>query len=590
MSGVRLLLPALLLAATLAFATGARSSEHSAAWTWDAAVPGDVAAQDAQLRELAATGDFRLYDAMRGGELVVGPAADQLQPLTAVAGEGPLGIFTAATATTAGQELVGIARSDVDQVAAILIDGTQTELPLNQWRGFSYVASAPDRIAVTVEAYASGTPVGSVRVPQMTSASIAATTVASSQLVASRRTQAVATPPGYRISNPGRPVTAHGLRMFDGRFKYQLYLLGTIGGEAFYRVQVTPHYRCYAAGSAQKIGTVGMIGCPAVVGAYPLQLDDTIVGMTARAQKVPTYRRVGGLVADGAVKVDMRDSSGKTIASTPVSNNLFAFQPPYPKTYIRLVPVDAQGHDLTPHPQWGQHQQQPPFLFGPRATKVFPSRLQQPIQHGNRDGVDVIVGKNGVVLMKLEALSAQTRRQISGKTMGVSCFVVSPTIRHTRSAGTSLRAGGTEAAFKILGYVKPPFDGCEISGGYGHRWHDQWGTHSPIEVALTRRGQRYFDNRAAARDLALFVRSRDMHQLRKLHGPALIAAIRARYGNQVTILDSQTATAPANTVGLWTSGTHTVVSERSSTGGRFYVEIDNGKITKENVRGLAFVF
>jgi hypothetical protein len=174
--------------------------------------------------------------------------------------------------------------------------------------------------------------------------------------------------------------------------------------------------------------------------------------------------------------------------------------------------------------------------------------------------------------------------------MGVSCFVVSPTIRHTRGAGTSLAATGDETAFKILGYIKPPFDGCEISGSYGHRWHDQWGTHSPIEVPLTPRGQRYFDNRAAARDLALFVRSREMHQLRKLHGPALVAALRKHYGTHVTILDSQTATAAPNTVGVWTAGARTIISERSSAGGRFYVEIDNGKITKENVRGLAFVF
>ena len=1037
---LRRLVPAVLLAATLAFATGARSSEHAAAWTWNVAVPGDATAADAQLRQLAAAGDLELYAEMQGGHLLVGPAAGQLQPLTSVAEDGPLVVFTAANATASGQELVGVARSDVDQVEATLADGTQSELPLNQWRGFSYVTSAPDEAAVTVQAYTGGTAVGSVRVPQTTTAATAAasvtplygiarasltaqtvrverldprtlhpnggqslllhsslvgpvalspdaqrlalvtgdiassagrqlrivdlqqmrvlrtfhlaadvirglswpqpnrllelrqtmgppynrnvrrrvvwavdpgsgtrvgsatltnklairqsvstpeglvlllgapglrdhapsqlvsvdadahaksttlplraikgatlgsrlavddsgshayvvapggivfyidlttmaterhqlappavpatpaaigiadaeviagklaltgffttptgapaqgvalvdptnwstrlidasatrftvlgdrlvtygmttqsalapavghgltlydasgdklahlygsrsfenlnlvpgyghviyngkssgtlpkpgvryprrarlyyagpndqlafdltsgkaagggpvsthrpplgvpmllfrgssaigetgnrqpasiiapttTTTSQTQFVATQQTPASATPqtqliatrqahvaastPGYRISNPGRPVAAHGHPLFDERFKYQLYLLGTIGGEAFYRVQVTPHYRCYGAGSAQKIGTIGELGCPTVVGAYPLQLDDTLVQMTPKTRKAPTYRRVGGLVADGAVKVDMRDNNGKTLATAPVTKNLFAFQPPYPKTFIRLVPVDSQGNDLTPHPQWGEHQQVPPFLFGPRATKVLPSRLKQPMQHASADGTDVTVGRNGVVVMKLEALDAQTHHQISGKTMGVSCFVVSPTIRHTRGAGTSLAANGNETAFKILGYIKPPFDGCEISGSYGHRWHDQWGTHSPIEVPLTPRGQRYFDNRAAARDLALFVRSREMHQLRKLHGPALVAAIRKHYVNHVTILDSQTATAGPNTVGVWTAGARTVISERSSAGGRFYVEIDNGKITKENVRGLAFVF
>jgi hypothetical protein len=1001
------LLAAVLVVAGLAFAAGAQSSERLATWGWNVALPGDAVASNPQVRELAAAAGFVLLAETENGHLLVGPA-DGMQPLSAAAAADPLIVYTAATGTTNSQELVGIARSDVDHVTATLAGGALTELPLNRWRGFSYVASAPEQAAVTVQAYAQGMTVGSVRVPQTTTRASAATSVVplygisraslsaqtvriarldprtlhliqgrslllhssvvgpvalspdaqqlalvigrhlqivdlqqmrvlrtfalsadvirglswpqpnqllelrqtmgppykrnvrsrtiwsvdphtgarvgSAQLTnklairqsisspaglvlllgapglqshpaaalisvsadatvtsttlplrsikgatlnsrlavdeaaghayvvapggvvfdtdlatmattkhqltppsglripaaiglpdaqtiggklvltgffttpshapaqgvflvdpadwstrliddsaarfavlgdrlvtvgngltlydadgsvlahlhrsrgfgnlsltpgyghviyngkssgtvpkpgvkyprrariyyagpndqlafdlttgneagggpvsthkppfgvpmlifrgspmigetGDRQQSAVSTPPqpvptttltrfastrrtqaatttGYRISNPGRRVAPRGRSLFDKPgIKYELYLLGTIAGQAFYRVQVTPHYRCYAAGKATAIGTIGMLGCPTVVGAYPLQLEDTAVAMSPKTHKAPSYLRIGGLVADGAATVELRDSNGKTVASAPVTNNLFAFQPPYPKTFLHVVPVDAQGNDLAPHPEWGEHQQEPAFLFGPRATRVLPSRLGRPMQRASADGVDVTVGRNGVVVMKLGTLDAQARRAISGQSIGASCFVVSPTIRHTRSAGVSLGArGANELAFKILGYIKPPFDGCEIAGSYGHRWHDQWGTHSPIEVPLTARGQRFFENRAAARDLALFVRSREMHQLRKLRGAALLAAVQKQYGSNVAVLNSETAAAPENAVAIWTSGTRTVISERSSAGGRFYVEITDGRITKENVRGLAFVF
>jgi len=81
-----------------------------------------------------------------------------------------------------------------------------------------------------------------------------------------------------------------------------------------------------------------------------------------------------------------------------------------------------------------------------------------------------------------------------------------------------------------------------------------------------------------------------MHAIRKLTGSALLAAIRNAYGNQIAVM--QFATAPANPgqVGVWVSGRETIFSERSHLGDRLYVEIEQGKITNTNVRGLAFVF
>jgi hypothetical protein len=147
-------------------AAGAQSGARSAAWAWSAPVP----------RELAAAGNFTLVAAPEDGLLLIGAAVDgraDLQPLETLAGDRPVVVFSAASGDATGQAVVGVARSDVDRVAVMLADGTQTDLPLNEWRGFSYVATASDRAAVEVDAYAGGTSLGAIRLPRTTTPSAA---------------------------------------------------------------------------------------------------------------------------------------------------------------------------------------------------------------------------------------------------------------------------------------------------------------------------------------------------------------------------------------------------------------------------------
>lgn len=199
------------------------------------------------------------------------------------------------------------------------------------------------------------------------------------------------------------------------------------------------------------------------------------------------------------------------------------------------------------------------------------------------------VGKNATVVFDGRELSAATRKALRRDKAGFHCFLVArQIIRETR--GTWIYARWRPpVAFGIVG-IKPPFDGCDIQGTYGHRWRDQYGTHSLVEIPFTDRGRRYFADRGAARDLALFVRSRTTKDLRKLTGPRLIAELRREYGDRITVLASGERTAPVGQVGVYVEGSRTVFSERSSTGDRLYVVLENSKIVDENVRGLAFVF
>ena len=177
-----------------------------------------------------------------------------------------------------------------------------------------------------------------------------------------------------------------------------------------------------------------------------------------------------------------------------------------------------------------------------------------------------------------------TRRRIAW----FACFQINgQNVRQNRSAGITTPLAPV-VAFKLT--LKPHYDGCEAGGSYGHRWHDQYGPHSTLEVPLTAQGSRYFEDRATARDLAAFVRSAKTQAIRRNTGAALKTAIKHAYGNEIGFLTSSSASAAPGRVGVWSRGSRTIFSERSHLGDRFYVQFDHGKLAHQNVRGLAFVF
>lgn len=457
--------------------------------------------------------------------------------------------------------------------------------PMLIFRGSSSVGESADRLA---SAALSANPAPGKRTTAAV-APIALTTKTTTTTAAN----AVA-PSRYTLSNRGHevaPKQSRG-RLFEDR-PYKLFLLGSVNGTAFYRVQVAPRYTCWGSGNASRIGDVGSLGCPNLVGAYPLQNEDTAIRMKPGQTSSMEYLRIDGIAVDQAASMALIDSSGKQLATTPVTNNLYSFPGPYPKRFkagVHLVALDAQGSELKPHPEWGQHQTPPENLFGPRATRVELTKIGRVVQHASADGVDVSVGDNRVIVFDGSNIGSRTRRLVGGRSVGFNCFqITGNNVRKTRTAGIS-HEWQPSLAFKLLGYIKGTIDGCEIQGSYGHRWHDQYGAHSAVEVPLTERGHRYFEDRAAARDLALFVRSRKTQQIRKLTGSELVAAIRRAYGNRVVVLTAKTPTASEGTVAVRVAGARTTFTETSSVGVRFYVQLENGKISKENVRGLAFVF
>jgi hypothetical protein len=393
----------------------------------------------------------------------------------------------------------------------------------------------------------------------------------------------------YTVSNRGQLLTQRAHTNWFNGHGYKLYLLGTAGNSAFYRAEVAPHYNCWARGDADKIGEATSLGCPTVVGAYPLQLNDTDFNPPGTA-RLPTYTRFGGIAVDQARSVALETDRGRRVATATVTNNLFSFPPPFPKAFLRLVPLDAHGKPLAPHPEWGEHQRVPVGLYGPRAIEVNPAQLKDVTQRATRGGVTVRVGANSVVDFAATTLAPAIEARLAGRQAYFSCFAITGNnVRKAREAGVSA-VWKPHLTLKVRGYVKPPYDGCTIGGSAGHSWHDRAGTHSEVEVAFNARGTRYFEDRAAARDLAEFVRAKKTRSIRHKTGHALLAALKTTYGNQVVVLRSRAAVAPAGRVGVFVSGATAVFSEQSTVGVRFFVEFRNGKRFRDDLRGIAFVF
>jgi len=198
----------------------------------------------------------------------------------------------------------------------------------------------------------------------------------------------------------------------------------------------------------------------------------------------------------------------------------------------------------------------------------------------------VTAGANGVVLFDASGIDPHARALI-GRGVGLGCFKL------TREFGIfdarELLFSGrfaSSVAVRIFG-LSHPWDGCEIQGSYGHRWPDRNGSHSAVEIALTDKGRRYFADRAAARDLALFVRSAKMQRIRKLTGAALIRGL-APY--PIVRLGSPDASPALGKIGYAPTADGVTFVERSGSGRRFVVEVRNRRIVGKKLRPYALVF
>jgi hypothetical protein len=153
------------------------------------------------------------------------------------------------------------------------------------------------------------------------------------------------------------------------------------------------------------------------------------------------------------------------------------------------------------------------------------------------------------------------------------------------SGGNALGASPQRARGDVRIYVHSagPFDGCEASSQVGHTWPDRLGSHAAVEIPLTPKGRLYFTDRAAARDLALFIHSNRLRDAWTSGGKQLVTRLTATFGRQLTQLPSPTAPLAPGRVGYSIVPNGAWFVETSPTGKRFVVTIAHRSITHQNL-------
>jgi hypothetical protein len=226
----------------------------------------------------------------------------------------------------------------------------------------------------------------------------------------------------------------------------------------------------------------------------------------------------------------------------------------------------------------------------------------RPLQHGTSQGVTVSVYAPGRAVFDLTHANANVRQLLRGPRIDPGCVKA----RFLNGQWRAMDVFGQTTAFRRhlqvdLGSLtippgvrfRAPYDGCEIGGLYGHRWNDAYGNRDAVEVWLTVRGRQFFNDRAAARNLAYFVRSPQVQQIRLSPTPRVgLEWFVRRFPNRVTELAAPSGRVPEHVIGFWIGPRTIRFTVTSSTHRRFFVVAKRGtyKLPLKNLGDLAFVF
>jgi hypothetical protein len=246
----------------------------------------------------------------------------------------------------------------------------------------------------------------------------------------------------------------------------------------------------------------------------------------------------------------------------------------------------------------GKYKTSPPPVLPPSATRV-PRRplVRTPVQRASGNGVSVVI-RGSLVEADLSRISPELRRLVTSKRgqIGIGCFKFVRVAGKwfTKGLGVSRRfapvvsadIGGSPWEHPFVA----PFDGCTITGTYGHTWNDAHGFHDAIEIPLTPAGRRYFVERAVARDIEWLARSRVFHDIRYARQPPASAEAAHRLAPRVVPMSGPSETPPGGRLGIWIGPNRRIVlAERASTGRRFYLELRRGLNYRTNVDELTGV-
>ncbi len=369
-------------------------------------------------------------------------------------------------------------------------------------------------------------------------------------------------------------------------------------------------------------GRVGSLSCTQEPGGLgrlvpsPRRPITTEVSGAFSPKGQASFVRVEGLAGNGVERVRLLGKRGKSL-DAPVRGRIYAFEKLPPGDWVAIAALNGDGHEVyreklhLPTVRPGLRDRRPPAGLklrrrpAPSSARTTPPPLppSRPFQHGGQSGASVDVYRTGLVAFDIPPASGRAYRLLEHSWVSLGCARVAygagrwATLGGGRSNiffSEHLRAmvGG---GIRFGGAVPPPYDACSVRGTYGWRWGSKRGWHDAVEIGLTPLGHRFLDEKAAARELAYFVRSPTMTRARDAmkHGAMAPrgAAIARHYGSRVVVLQRPGDLPPPERIGIWSDrGARLVASIRTPGGRRLFVELDHGRIGRYNLRELAFVF
>ena len=399
-------------------------------------------------------------------------------------------------------------------------------------------------------------------------------------------------------------------------------LLADRSGLTFYVIEVRGRYptRCYATGHAGQPSLFGSMMCPipgqrAGPGSFPSAekpvLDQSL--FLPRGGQARVFRLMG-FAAVAVKKVGLLTADGDVIARLPVVNSTYMSTTGLPAKLVEaIVAFDGSGRrvyceDIAAEDPC-RNRQAPGHVTAP-SLWPRPVRIGALVQRGDSQGVSVSTYDPGVAIFDVSSASARVRR-LAADRASAGClrarFLNGRWLDDEELVSSGLSSRGTVSRrpdrFRVdlvgsdptlLAHeVPPPYDGCELSGFYGHRWNDAYGTHALAEIPLSEAGRHFFNDRAAARDLAYFVRSKLVRQIRLNSSPRpALEALARRYPRRVVGLRREDQYAPEDKIGFWIGPRTIRFTTTSSTGRRFFVTAAQrtGKLPRNNLGDLALVF
>jgi hypothetical protein len=222
--------------------------------------------------------------------------------------------------------------------------------------------------------------------------------------------------------------------------------------------------------------------------------------------------------------------------------------------------------------------------FAPVRPRSLVRSNAKAIQRGGTRGVKVVVYEGGGARFDTTGMEP-TLQRVMPEQLQARCFKLIGRDRQSNGAyGTAPKNGRRSIALLAqpqhgrIPVAAGPFDACELGGQFGRNWLPRFDWHWPLEIPLTERGRQFFEERAAAIELGHFVRNGARKRARtamKRGAPAPSAT---------TLRD------PARPyIRVSANGDRFTASLTASTGRRFFVEIERGRIARTNARRLAFI-